>query len=71
MREGAPNGSAYNLRQGVDLRPQTDKQAAPKFRKISGMANIAELLSGHVTLEAECLDRLYLNRSDPTGVARP
>ena len=25
------------------------------------MANIPELLSGHVTLEVECLDRLYLN----------
>src|SRR5580658_1903250 len=28
---------------------------------ISYMANIPELLDGHVTLEAECLDRLYLN----------
>ena len=25
------------------------------------MANIPELLSGHITLEVECLDRLYLN----------
>jgi hypothetical protein len=25
------------------------------------MANIPELLSGHLTLEVECLDRLYLN----------
>jgi hypothetical protein len=25
------------------------------------MANINELLDGHVTLELECLDRLYLN----------
>ena len=25
------------------------------------MANIPELLSGHVTLEVACLDRLYLN----------
>src|SRR5262249_1479340 len=25
------------------------------------MPNIPELLSGHVTLEVECLDRLYLN----------
>ena len=25
------------------------------------MANIPELLDGHVTLEVECLDRLYLN----------
>ena len=25
------------------------------------MASIPELLSGHVTLEVECLDRLYLN----------
>src|SRR5881275_2283704 len=25
------------------------------------MANIAEILDGHVTLEVECVDRLYLN----------
>ena len=25
------------------------------------MATIPELLNGHVTLEVECLDRLYLN----------
>lgn len=25
------------------------------------MANIPQLLNGHVTLEVECLDRLYLN----------
>jgi hypothetical protein len=25
------------------------------------MASIPELLKGHVTLEVECLDRLYLN----------
>jgi hypothetical protein len=25
------------------------------------MANIPELLSGHITLEVECLNRLYLN----------
>ena len=25
------------------------------------MANVPELLNGHVTLEVECLDRLYLN----------
>jgi hypothetical protein len=29
--------------------------------KIAGMASIPELLDGHVTLEVECLDRLYLN----------
>src|SRR5678815_5342551 len=29
--------------------------------KIEGMASIPELLNGHVTLEVECLDRLYLN----------
>jgi hypothetical protein len=29
--------------------------------KIRGMATIPELLDGHVTLEVECLDRLYLN----------
>ena len=28
---------------------------------MSDMASIPELLSGHVTLEVECLDRLYLN----------
>ena len=37
------------------------------------MANIPELLSGHVTLEVECLDRLYLNgyigkRATPGGL---
>jgi hypothetical protein len=31
------------------------------FRRISGMASIPELLKRHVTLEVECLDRLYLN----------
>lgn len=31
------------------------------FRRISVMASIPELLNGHVTLEVECLDRLYLN----------
>ncbi len=31
------------------------------MRRISDMANIPELLDGHVTLEVECLDRLYLN----------
>ena len=25
------------------------------------MASIAEILEGHVTLEVECVDRLYLN----------
>jgi hypothetical protein len=25
------------------------------------MASIPELLNGHITLEVECLDRLYLN----------
>jgi hypothetical protein len=25
------------------------------------MANINELLDGHVTLEVECIDRMYLN----------
>ena len=32
-----------------------------EFRRISFMASIPELLNGHVTLEVECLDRLYLN----------
>jgi hypothetical protein len=32
-----------------------------EFRRISDMASIPELLKGHVTLEVECLDRLYLN----------
>jgi hypothetical protein len=30
------------------------------------MANINELLQGHVTLEVECLDRLYLNGYVPS-----
>ena len=29
--------------------------------RIEDMASIPELLDGHVTLEVECLDRLYLN----------
>ena len=33
----------------------------PSRHKIEGMASIPELLDGHVTLEVECLDRLYLN----------
>jgi hypothetical protein len=35
-------------------------QTAPRHR-MKDMANIPELLDGHVTLEVECLDRLYLN----------
>jgi hypothetical protein len=35
-------------------------QHRPRHR-IEGMASIPELLDGHVTLEVECLDRLYLN----------
>src|ERR1035437_9849315 len=31
------------------------------FSKNPGMATIPELLDGHITLEVECLDRLYLN----------
>ena len=34
------------------------------------MASIPEILSGHVTLEVECLDRLYLNGYIP-GLATP
>src|SRR5882762_9163628 len=34
------------------------------------MATIPELLNGHVTLEVECLDRLYLN-GYIGGLARP
>ena len=30
-------------------------------REATGLPNTPELLSGHVTLEVECLDRLYLN----------
>jgi hypothetical protein len=32
-----------------------------RFCRISVMPSIPELLNGHVTLEVECLDRLYLN----------
>jgi hypothetical protein len=42
-----------------DLKPTSE--AISRFRRISGMASIPELLNGHVTLEVECLDRLYLN----------
>src|SRR5262249_27630707 len=41
--------------------PQTDERSASGFRRISDMASIPELLNNHVTLEVECLDRLYLN----------
>jgi hypothetical protein len=43
------------------LRPQTEERIVSGFCRISDMANIPELLNGHVTLEVECLDRLYLN----------
>jgi hypothetical protein len=42
-----------------DLKP-TSAQSRHGGR-IRGMATIPELLDGHVTLEVECLDRLYLN----------
>jgi len=32
---------------------RTDKQTSSALRKISGMPNIPELLSGHVTLEVD------------------
>ena len=34
------------------------------------MANINELLEGHVTLEVECIDRLYLNGYLPSLATR-
>jgi hypothetical protein len=40
---------------------QDAKNARPAQAKIEGMASIPERLDGHVTLEVECLDRLYLN----------
>src|SRR3954465_10733527 len=45
----------------ASLRPQTDERRFLEFRRISLMASIPELLKGHITLEVECLDRLYLN----------
>src|ERR1700691_5349584 len=42
-----------------DLKP-TSAQSRHGGR-IRGMATISELLDGHLTLEVECLDRLYLN----------
>jgi hypothetical protein len=41
-----------------DLKPTSKR---PKLLENSGMATIPELLDGHVTLEVECLDCLYLN----------
>ena len=41
-----------------DLKPTST--GLKRFVK-PGMATIPELLDGHVTLEVECLDRLYLN----------
>ena len=35
------------------------------------MASIPELLDGHVTLEVECLDRLYLNGYIPKLATGP
>ena len=38
------------------------QRTQPRFgHKIVDMATIPELLKEHVTLEVECLDRLYLN----------
>src|ERR1051325_2905830 len=42
-------------------RRQDAKNATRSGHRIAGMASIPELLDGHVTLEVECLDRLYLN----------
>ena len=39
-------------------RPRTQRRSR---HRIEGMTSIPELLDGHVTLEVECLDRLYLN----------
>jgi len=46
-------------REVFDLNP-TSTQSATQVG-MRGMATIPELLDGHVTLEVECLDRLYLN----------
>jgi hypothetical protein len=42
-------------------RRQDAKNALGIRHRIKGMASIPELLDGHVTLEVECLDRLYRN----------
>jgi len=42
---------------------QDAKNALGIRHRIKGMASIPERLDGHVTLEVECLDRLYLNGS--------
>src|ERR1700691_2110860 len=44
-----------------DLKPTS--QTFLRFCRISVTSSLPELLNGHVTLEVECLDRLYLNGS--------
>jgi hypothetical protein len=48
-----------NTSEVFDLKPTSEIVSG--FRRILDMANIPELLDGHITLEVECLDRLYLN----------
>src|SRR5256885_15479345 len=43
------------------FRPQTDQRKSWHSHRLRGMATIPELMDGHITLEVECLDRLYLN----------
>src|SRR6516225_2612953 len=40
---------------------KTPRTRRPAKDRIGSMANIPELLDGHISLEVECLDRLYLN----------
>ena len=47
---------AHNL-----AKPPSRKGCAKGGRRILAIASIPELLRDHVTLEVECLDRLYLN----------
>lgn len=37
---------------------------------VAGVVNINELLDGHVTLDLECLDRIYLNAYVPSPGGR-
>lgn len=56
-----PRFGKWNQGGNLPGRLQTDEQTDGRFRTISGMASIPELLNGHVTLEVECVDRMYLN----------
>ena len=51
-----------NASEVFDLKPTSGRfRDSVESCRIPVMPSIPELLNGHVTLEVECLDRLYLN----------